>query len=114
MSQLIDNTSAFLEPIDYNNQDVAAKANIDALIIAGDEWLKKALNRIVLQDDYTDEKYDGNGLKSIFVKNPPINTLTDIDIVATDFNGNDVTTTHLATKFDLKTNTDEIVGLVVS
>lgn len=108
VAQLINNTSPFLEILDYTNQDTAAQANIDALIIAGDEWLRKTLNRIVLRADYTDEKHEGNGLRSIFVKNPPINTLTDIDIVATDFNGADVTTTYLATKFDLKTNTGEI------
>lgn len=108
MTTLIDNTSAFLEPLDYNNQDAAAQANIDALIIAGDEFLRKSLHRILLQDTYTDEKHDGNGRKSIYVNNPPLISLTDIAIVTTDFNGNDTTTTLDATKFDLKLSTGEI------
>lgn len=108
MATLITNSSPFLEPLDYANQDANAQANIDAQIIAGDEFLRKSLNRILLQDTYTDEKHDGNGRKSIFVSNPPIISLTDIDIVSTDFNGNETTTTLTATKFDLKLSTGEI------
>ena len=82
MANLISNTSAFLEVLDYNNLTTAEKALVDALITAGSEWIERYCNRIFLAAAYTDEAHDGNGWDSIFVKNPPINSLTDIDLVS--------------------------------
>lgn len=94
---LIDNTSVFLEPLDYTNRTAAEKAYIDALILTGQTYLERYCQRKFEAADYTDEVYNGTGDNEAYVANPPINTLTNIKIVktfATTDSGTDTVTTH--------------------
>lgn len=100
---LITNSSPYLEKVDYNNLTTEEKALVDALITAGSDWIERYCNRVFTATDYTDEIHNGTGENCIFVKNPPINSLTDIDIVGTSS-----TTTYLATKFKYEPKTGEI------
>ncbi len=107
MADLIANTSAFLNDLDYSNLPSNEQAQVDALIDVATEYIEKYCNRIFLQATYTDEIQDGTGEKSIFVANPPIQSLTDIDIIVQSESG-DTTSTFLATKFDYESKTGEI------
>lgn len=84
---LIDNTSPFLEVLDYANQTTAAKANIDALIEYASECINLECNRTFEYDATITETIDGDGSESIFLKNTPIVSLTSITIT----NGDEVT-----------------------
>jgi len=108
MANLILNTSPYLQPLDYSNMSTAEKALVDALITMATEQIERYCRRTFAAADYTDEKHDGNGWRSIFVKNPPLNSLTDVDIVESDFSSDSTTTTYAATKFDTKAATGEI------
>lgn len=108
MADLITNTSAFLEPLDYTNRSIAEKAIIDALITSASEIFEKHCNRIFLTDTYTDELQDGNGWDTIHVNNPPLTVLTDIDIVHRAFDGTNTTTTYTGSKFNIHINSGEI------
>lgn len=108
MANLITNSSAFLEPLEYNNRTDAEKAHIDALITAGSEYIERKCNRVFAATDYTDEKHDGQGWPSIFVDNLPLNTLTDIDIIHSRSETSSSSTTFDADKFELNNNTGEI------
>ena len=103
MANLITNTSPFLDVLEYNSRSTTEKAVIDALITAGSEWLERYCRRVFTATNYIDEIHDGTGENCIFVANPPINSLTDIDIVGTSS-----TTTYLATKFKYESKTGEI------
>lgn len=79
---IISNSSAFLLDLDYTNLDTDEKALIDALIAVANDYLEtKEFNRTFSATDYTDESHDGNGWEFFFVKNPPINSLTNVKIV---------------------------------
>lgn len=77
---LITNDDPLLADLDYSNKSTAQKAQIDALIEVCSDLIEKYCNRIFLAADYTDEKHNGNRDNSIFVKNPPINSLSQISI----------------------------------
>lgn len=79
MPTLIDNTSVFLNDLDYANMSAADQALVNGLIEVSSELIEKECNRIFLADDFTDE-LNGDNLNSIFVKNIPINSLTSITI----------------------------------
>ncbi len=104
MPNLIENTSAYLEPIEYNNRTTAEKAYIDALIDSGSEWIEKYCNRIFLETIYTEEVQDGQGWNTIFPSNSPIISLTSIIIISSD----GTETTYASTNFDVNFNTGEI------
>lgn len=107
---LLENTSPFLAKLDYaNSLNAEEKALVDALIEVGEEYIQEyECNRKFEQADYTDEVHDGNGEDSIFVKNPPLNSLTDVDIISSTFDSDSVTTTFAASKFDIEEKTGEI------
>jgi hypothetical protein len=108
MADLIASSSPFLEPLDYDNLSSDEQAFVDALITAGSAWIEKYCNRVFAAADYTDEVLDGNGWDSIFIDNPPINSLTDIDITCYNFDGGETTTTYLGTKFLFHAKSGEI------
>lgn len=94
---LLDSSSAFLEPLDYDNKTAAEKAYIDALILVGQTYLEDYCQRKFEAADYTDEVHNGSGDNALYVFNPPINTLTNIKIVdsfATSDSDSDLLTTR--------------------
>jgi len=107
---LIANTSTFLEMLDYANLTAAEQSAIDALISAASEYIEEQLcYRKFLAADYTDEKQDGNGWDSIFVKNIPLNSIVDIDLITYNaVTGDTETTTYGTAKFSSNTKTGEI------
>ena len=109
MANLITNASPFLEALDYTNRTTAQKATIDALITAASEFIELECDRTFLSATHTDEAHDGNDWNFIFVKNPPLTSLTDIDLITYNaVTGAVETTTLLATKFTVEENTGEI------
>jgi len=106
---ILTTTSPYLQPLDYDNLLSSEQAYVAALITVAEEYLQDRFwNRQIAAATYTDEKYDGTGEPQIFVKNLPLNSVTDIDIVATSFTGTSTTTTYAATKFDIQTNIGKI------
>lgn len=109
MGSIITTASVYLEPLDYTNLSSSEQAYVDGLIDVAEDYLQNRFwNRQIAAADYTDEVQNGTGEPSIFVKNPPINSLTDIDIVTTSFNSATTTTTYAASKFDYNSKTGEI------
>lgn len=106
MANLITNESAYLAPIEYSDQGTAEQAQIDALIISVSEYIEKYCNRIFLSATYTDELYDGDGWDFLFIKNSPLISLTDIDIL--DQGITVATVTYAASNFVLTLPTGEI------
>ncbi len=104
MAELILNTSAYLEPLEYSNRATEEKSFIDALISSGSEWIEKYCNRVFLSTAYIDEVQDGQGWDTIFPDNIPIVSLTSITIIHSDT----TSTTHLTAKFDINLKTGEI------
>ncbi len=103
MANLIDNSSAFLQPIDYENRTDDEQVYINALIDVASEALEVECNRIFAPITYAEETHSGSGQNSIFVFNPPIRTLTSVVYV-----GDTENTTILATNFSFDTNIGEI------
>jgi hypothetical protein len=94
---LLTNDSAFLEPLDYTNRSPAEKAYIDALIPVGQKYLEDYCKRLFEVTTYTDEVLNGTGGPMIFVKNPPIISLTELKIIwsfATTDTGTDTINTY--------------------
>jgi hypothetical protein len=84
MPNLIDNASDFLNDLDYSNLGAADQAKVNALCDVATQLIQKYCNRIFLADDY-EEYHDGTGHEdAIFIINPPINSLTQITIIASD------------------------------
>ena len=102
MANLITNSSVYLNSIDYGSLIASEQAQIDGLITAVSLLIERECNRIFLYATYTEEKNDGTGYNIIFVKNPPITTLTSIIKVSS------TNTTVLATQFEFDANTGEI------
>lgn len=75
---LITDTSDYLLPYNYAASDAPA---LNALIEAVSTLIQKYCNRNFLSATYT-ELLDGTGTNQIFVKNPPIITLTSITFLA--------------------------------
>lgn len=107
MADLILKTSPHLKVLDYDNQDAATKKQIDALITVASNYIEKYCDRVFSSVSYSNEKLDGNGWDNIFIKNPPLTTLTDIDVISSLFTGS-TTTTYAATRFDIKEATGQI------
>lgn len=79
---ILTNSSPFLQSLDYSNMSNDEKALIDALIEVANDYLeKKEFNRIFSAADYIDEQSNGSGWNFFFVKNPPINSLTNVKVV---------------------------------
>lgn len=96
---LITNNSAFFYKANWQAADLPT---VDALIEVATAAIEKYCNRIFAAATYAEET-DGSGCNQIFVRNPPINTLTSIQFVA------DTTTTVTATgNFVYKANQGEI------
>lgn len=102
---IITSSSAFLKDLQYSELSASEQAMVDALISVANDFIEDRIcNRIFTAADYTDEISDGTGWNSLFVKNPPINSLTSVvihDISSED----DVTTTlsSMALLYDPKT-----------
>ncbi len=98
-----------MERLDFANLNAAEKAHVEALISVGTVEIERICNRTFLQATYTDEAHDGYGWDFIFVKNPPIVSLTDIDLITYNaVTGDTETTTYAASKFTFHANTGEI------
>ena len=98
MANLIANSDPHLNPLDYNNLSAADMVQVDALITSGSEYIERYCNRVFASAVITDEEHNGNGFNSIFVRNPPITTLTQIEIIsAYSSTGSDTYDTHAAT-----------------
>jgi len=54
------------------------------LIEVASQLIEKRCNRVFAAANYTEEKHNGSGDNSIFVFNPPINSLTALSIVTTE------------------------------
>ena len=109
MANLIANSDPHLNPLDYNNLSAADMVQVDALITTGSEYIERYCNRVFASAVITDEVHNGNGFNSIFVRNPPITTLTQIEIIsAYSSTGSDTYDTHAATKFLYDEQTGEI------
>ncbi len=80
MSNLITNSSAFLSDLDYDNLSTADKAKVNALCTVATQLIQKHCNRIFAADDY-EELHDGNHYDSLFLLNPPINSLAGITVI---------------------------------
>jgi len=90
---LIDNTDPLLADLKFADKTPAQQAQIDALIVVCSELIEKYCNRIFLAADYVEEKLDGNGENSVFIRNPPINSIAalsirDYDSEELDFDAN--------------------------
>lgn len=74
-------SEALLSDLDYDNLSASEQAKVNALIEVGSELIEKYCNRIFAADDY-EELLDGNGFNEIYVKNPPINSITSVTITS--------------------------------
>jgi hypothetical protein len=102
MPNLITTDSAYLSDLDYDNLSTADQAKVNALCGVVTQLIQKHCHRIFAADDY-EEYHDGQGHEdSIFVLNPPINSLTSIVVVASE------NTTYDDSVFDFDANTGEI------
>lgn len=77
---LITGLSAFLEPLGYANLTASEQAYIDAYLEAASGYLEKRLNRTLAAADYA-EIHNGDNKGSLNLKNPPINSLTQVVVV---------------------------------
>ena len=102
MANLIDNTSALLQPLDYSNRSTDEQAYINALITVASEAIEHECNRTFISTVYTNEVHSGSGQNSIFVFNPPIISLTSVIYVR------DTNTTIAASDLAYDVNTGEI------
>lgn len=78
---IISASSSFLNRLDYTNLNNLEKTLIDNLIVALQKDLEGQCNRVFAAADYA-EKHDGDGERNIFVKNPPINSLTSVVVTS--------------------------------
>jgi hypothetical protein len=101
MSNLITTDSEFLNDLDYSNLNTADQAKVTALCSVATQLIQKECNRIFGAASYV-ELLDGLGNDSIFIKNPPINTLTDITIISSE------ETVYDDSVFDFDAGTGEI------
>lgn len=108
MADLITNESVFLEPIDYGNRDASEQAFIDGLIAVASEYIERKCNRVFIATTYIDEIHDGQGWNSIFVSNPPINSLTDIEIIFSSTDTDTTSEVFTADKFKFNIKTGDI------
>lgn len=76
----INNTSPFLDVLDYQNRTDGEKANIDALIEYTSECIENQCGRIFTATDIDSEAHNGENDEYLVVKNPPINSLDSIVI----------------------------------
>lgn len=102
MADLITTANVFLEPLDYNNLTAGEKTQIGGLITAVSTIIERYCNRIFAQAIYTEEALNGTGINSLIIKNPPINSLTEITFVAS------TDETEVGTSFDISTEVGEI------
>jgi hypothetical protein len=101
MPNLIDNSSDFLADLDYNNLSTADKAKVNALCTVATELIQKWCNRVFAAADFT-ELHDGKGNDSLFLLNPPINSLSQITLISsTNYEYDDEC-------FDFESNTGEL------
>ena len=103
MPNIIENTDPLLFDLDYSNREAGQQAQIDALIEVSSELIHKHCNRIFPSDTYTEEKSDGSGENHLFIKNPPIISLTEITVVGADDLGDDATFDGTYFSYDEKT-----------
>jgi len=109
MANLIANSDPHLNPLDYDNLSARDMVQVDSLITAGSEYIERYCNRVFASAVITDEVHNGYGFNSMFVRNPPITTLTQIEIIsAYSSTGSDTYDTHEATKFLYDEQTGEI------
>lgn len=82
MPNLLENTDPLLYDLDYSNISPGQQAQINALITVSSELIEKYCNRIFLSDTYVEEKLDGKGDNSLFIKNPPLISLDTVIITS--------------------------------
>lgn len=103
MPDLIENTDPLLHDLDYANRSAGEQAQIDALITVCSELIEKYCNRIFALTTYIEEKYNGSGENYLFIKNPPIVSITEISVVGADDLGDDATFSGTYFSYDEKT-----------
>jgi uncharacterized phiE125 gp8 family phage protein len=81
MAQLITLTEAkeYLK-IDYTDED----SLLNRLITQATSILQRKYKRDIVQTTYTDELYNGEGHELLFIRNFPIQSITDLSIKAGD------------------------------
>lgn len=106
---LITNTNPLLADLNYNNLSTAQKAQVDALLNVATEFIEKDCNRTFLAATYTDEEHNGVIHESIFVKNTPLNSVTNVKIIChASTESSDDITTYLSTEVLFEPETGEI------
>lgn len=106
---IINNTSDYLNKLEYSSKSVEDQAEIDALITAGQALLEEYCQRKFESATYTDELYNGNQEDTIFIANPPLTTLTTVKLVThADISTNDSTTSYDSTYFLVHENQGRI------
>ncbi|MBK9285000.1 MAG: hypothetical protein IPM51_11895 [Sphingobacteriaceae bacterium] len=68
-----------LADLDYDNLSAMDQAKVNSLIEVGSQLIEAYCNRVFTAADFT-EYLDGNGHNEIYVKNPPINSITSVTI----------------------------------
>lgn len=107
-NNLIEPGDPLLANLDFTNLEALEQAQIRALTEAATTWIEKYTNRVFRSTVYVDEAHDGNGELYIYVKNPPLITLTQVTIQETSFSGATTSTDFAASKFDTNTDTGKI------